>query len=187
MTGQSNRPADEAFRRFLRRTWREDVAPLLKDRQAARRKKSARVTGRVAGTAGLAVDSLFHLKGRPFTRFMTTMGGSVGAMLPDVWDWNWFQAAGAAVRRLTEKKVRRAAAELPEADALTLFGLTPASSAEDLKTAWREVSKRWHPDKAPNDEARGEYQLRFVAYGAAHERLCDAFEAGRLPASEDNR
>jgi len=172
---------DEAFRRFLRRTWRNDVAPLLKDHQASRRKKGARLGGRVAGATGLAVDSLFHLKGRPFTRFMTTMGASFGAMLPDVWDWKWFRVAGKAARRLTEKCVRMAAAELPEADALELFGLTEAASEDDLKSAWREISKRWHPDKAPDDETRSEHHLRFVAYQAAHDRLRAAYESKRLP------
>jgi hypothetical protein len=173
--------ADEAFRRFLRRTWRDDVAPLLKGHQASRRKKTARVGGRVAGATGLAVDSLFHLKGRPFSRFMTTMGVSVGAMLPDVWDWKWFRAAGKAVRRLTEKRVKQAVAALPEADALELFGLTASATEDDLKIAWREISKRWHPDKASGDESRSEYHLRFVAYQSAHERLRAAYESQRLP------
>lgn len=177
----ASNPQERAFRAFLRRVWKHDVAPLLADRQRERRKRSARVGGQIAGATGLAVDALLHLKGRPFTRFMTTMGASVGAMLPDAWDWQWFRAAGAGARRLTQQRVTRAAAELPEAGALALFGLAPSASAAELKTAWREVSKRWHPDRAPDAASRSEYHLRFVAYQAAYERLRAAYDAGRLP------
>ena len=43
----------EAFRRFLRRVWQEDVGPLLRDQRAVQRKKSARVAGTAAAGAGL--------------------------------------------------------------------------------------------------------------------------------------
>lgn len=179
--GDAAKHRDEAFRRFLRRVWREDVGPLLRDKHAGRRRKSARVTGKIAAVTGLAVDSLFHLRGKPFTRFMTVMGSSLGAMLPDVWDWKWFRSADEQTRRAATERFQAAAANLPEADALELFDLPPTASFDALKESWRTISKRWHPDKAPDEQRRVEYHLRFVAYQAAYERLCAAYRENRLP------
>lgn len=174
---------NEAFRRFLRQVWKTDVAPLLRDHRAAQRAKTARVTGKMAAATGLLVDGLLRLKGRPFARFMTVVGSSLGALLPDVWDWRWLrEAADADEQEVVKEQVRRAAAELPEADALALFGLRPSATADELKHAWRQVLQRWHPDKAPTEKRRREHHVRFLAYKAAYERLCAAYDAGRLPA-----
>ena len=179
-------PNDAALAAFLRRVWKQDVEPLLNDRRAAQRRKTARTGGKIAATGGLLLDSLLGLRGRPFTRAMTVMGSSLGAMLPDVWDWRWLRStATQKQRRVVAEQVKRRAAELPEADALRLFGLTPQAAHEDLKQAWRTVSRRWHPDKAPDESARAEYHVRFVTYQTAYERLCSAYEEGRLP--QDNR
>ncbi len=182
------RADDEAFRRFLRRIWRDDVGPLLRDQRAAERRKTARVTGKTAATAGLFLDSVFGLKGKPFTRFMTVVGASFGAMLPDIWDWEWFrESAAPAEREVIEDHVARQAAALPEADALALFGLPPQATREDLKQAWHETAFRWHPDKAPDPARRPEYQVHFVAYQAAYQRLCCAYDEGRLPMPEGQK
>lgn len=177
----ARRDDNEAFRRFLRRVWREDVAPLLKDRRAQQRKKAARVGGKAAAAAGLLVDGVFGLKGKPFTRFMTVMGTSLGALLPDAWDWQWLRAADEQERAVVDEQVQRRAAKLPEADALELFDLAPTASRDELKTAWRVILQRWHPDKAPDDAARREHHVRFLAYKTAYERLTAAYEAGTLP------
>jgi hypothetical protein len=171
-----------AFHRFLRRVWRQDVAPLLRDHRAAERQKSARVAGKAAAGAGLVLDGLFRLPGKPFTRFMTVVGSSLGAMLPDVWDWQWLQeSAGEDERQVAAAAVQREAARLPEAEALELFGLPATATRDELKRTWREILQRWHPDKAGSDAARGEYHIRFLAYKEAYEVLCRAYEAGRLP------
>lgn len=179
-------PAENvAFRRFLRRVWQQDIAPLLHDRRAAQRRKSARVAGKMAAATGLLVDGVLGLKGKPFTRFMTVMGASLGALLPDVWDWEWLrERADAADREVVAEQVRARAAELPEADALALFDLPATASRAELKHAWRQILQRWHPDKAPDDQYRMEYQVRFLAYKTAYERLCAAYDAGRLPCVE---
>ncbi len=175
------RPADsEAFRRFLRRVWRDDVAPLLRDERAVQRRRAARVTGKTAAAAGLLLDGVFGLKGKPFARFMTVMGSSLGAMLPDVWDWKWFRESVPADQDRARAQVERRAAELPETEALELFGIPPTATRAELKRAWHDVAQRWHPDKAPAAD-RPEYHVRFVAYQAAYERLCRAYDAGRLP------
>jgi len=174
-------PGDEAFRRFLRRVWRSDVEPLLRGKYADQRRKAARLGGRVAATGGLVLDSIFRLRGRPFTRALSVVGSSFGAMLPDAWDWKWFRStADADDRKVATEQLQRRAAQLSEVEALALFGLTPSASYEQLKHAWRIASQRWHPDKAPA-EGRCEHQARFVTYQAAYERLRQAYEQGRLP------
>ncbi|MGD8450571.1 MAG: J domain-containing protein [Phycisphaerae bacterium] len=176
---------DEAFRRFLRRVWQDDITPLLRGRRAQQRAKSASVAGRIAATGGLVADTLLRLKGRPFTRFMTVFGTTVGAILPDAWDWQWVrEKAGPRERRVIAEQLRRRAGELALREALALFHLTPTASAEQLRHAWRETSLRWHPDKAPDALRRAEYHVRFVAYQAAYERLQAAYESGRLPQAE---
>lgn len=169
------------MRRFLRRVWRHDVAPLLGDKRRESRVKAARMGVKIAAAAGLLADGLFRLKGKPFTRAMTVMGASVGAMLPDVWDWKWFRSADEGQQKVVSEQVERRAAELSLEAALELFGLTRGASREDLKQTWRSVSQRCHPDKASSDTERAEFHLRFVTYNAAHERLCQAFDAGELP------
>ena len=55
----AQRPSDnEAFRRFLRRVWREDVTPLLRDRRADQRTKTARTAGKVAAATGTIVPAI---------------------------------------------------------------------------------------------------------------------------------
>ena len=178
-------PDSDAFRRFLRRVWKSDITPLLKGRRAAQRRKTARVAGKIAATTGLVADSLLRLKGKPFTRFMTVMGTTVGAILPDAWDWKWLrESANQRQRQVVSEQVERRAAELPLKEALALFHLTPAASHSQLKHAWREFSTRWHPDKAADQRRRVEYHVRFVACQAAYERLCQAYDEGELPKAE---
>jgi len=172
---------NQALRRFLRRVWREDVAPLLRGKRAAQRRKAARVSGKVAAATGLFVDGVFGLKGKPVTRFMTVVGSSFGAMLPDVWDWDWLRQSDKSERKVVGEQVRRRARKLPEADALELLGLPESATRDESKEAGRTVSQRWHPDKAPDQQHRAEYHVRFLAYRAAYERLVQAYDDGRLP------
>lgn len=173
---------NEAFRKFVRRVWQQDVAPLLSGERADQRRKSARVAGKAAAATGLFVDGVFGLKGKPFARFMTVVGSSFGAMLPDAWDWNWLRdRATGEQRAAVADNIRKRAAELAEDEALALFDLTPTASRTDLKQAWHDVARRWHPDRAPSAQAQPEYHLRFVAFQAAHQRLVEAYDAGHLP------
>jgi len=182
---KKTRRDEHAFRRFIRRVWRDDLAPLLRDRHAARRKTAARTGGRLAAAGGLLLDKALRLRGRPFTRAMTVVGASLGAMLPDVWDWRWLRrVATRADRKLVGERVRKSAAALDEDEALGLFGLNSAASRESLRAAHRAASKRWHPDLAADAESRAEHHVRFLAYQAAYERLERAHDEGRLPREE---
>ncbi len=175
---------DDPLRAFLQRVWREDVTPLLRGNRADQRAKSARATGKAAAAAGLFFDTLLKLRGRPFTRALTVLGSSVGAMLPDAWDWKWLRdTADDRTRAAVAEQMRRRAAELPDREALQLFGLRADATLDDLKTVWRAISRRWHPDHAPDEQTRAEHHLRFVTYRAAYERLRDAYDAGRLPSN----
>lgn len=172
----------EQLDRFVRRVWREDIAPLLRDRRAAQRRKSARIGGRAAASAGLLLDGMFGLRGKPFTRFMTVVGSSLAAMVPDVLDWKWLNdSADDADRDAADERVRSRVTRMGDEEALQLFGLSPQDSHDALKSAWRAAAQRWHPDKAPSSTATAEYRVRFIAYQSAYERLCAAYETGRLP------
>lgn len=174
-------PDSEAFRRFLRRVWQADVQPLLGDQRAAQRRYSARVGGRVAAAGGLFVDAFLGLRGRPFTRALTVLGARVGALLPDVWDWQIFRSATPEQRATIAARVEDRAATLEDREALELLGLTEQATPDDLRSAWHAASRRWHPDKAPDDAQRQEYHVRFLVYKGAYERLRAAYADGRLP------
>ena len=170
-----------ALQAFLRRIWREDVAPLLRDRRA-QRAAAARRGVQVGGAAGLALDGLLRLRGRPFTRMLTVLGGRFGALLPDTWDWGWLRArASAREQSVIEERVSLRARELADDEALRLLGVAQTASPAELKAAWRAHARRWHPDMAPDPAQRAEYRIRFITYQAAYERLRAACEAGRWP------
>lgn len=176
---------NEALRRFVRRVWVDDIHPLLRGRYAEQRQKSARAVGKLAAGTGLLADKLLRLRGKPFTRALTVLGSTAGALLPDVWDWEWLRKkASGQQQKVVAERLRHHAAQLPERGALALFGLSPTATREELKQAWRTVSQRWHPDKATTDASRAEHHIRFIAYQAAYERLTAAYESGRLPAKE---
>lgn len=172
----------EPLDNFVRRVWRDDIAPLLRDRRAAQRRKTARVGGRAAASAGLLLDGILGLRGKPFARFMTVIGASFGAMVPDVLDWSWLgQTADDSDRQAADDQLLRRAAELDDAEALNLFGLRNSDSFDALKSAWRAAAQRWHPDKARTPSESAEFRMRFVTYQATYDRLRRAFECGRLP------
>jgi hypothetical protein len=172
----------EAFRRFLQRTWQSDIAPLLRGRLAAQRRVAARTGGKAGAAAGMALDRLLGLRGKPFTRALTVFGGSTGALLPDVWDWSWLRSmASAADRAAVHEHISRQAGHLSVAEALALFDLPATATLAEVKSAWRTAALRWHPDRAHGTDEQAEYHLRFVTYQAAYERLVLAFESGGDP------
>lgn len=171
----------EALSRFIRRVWREDVAPLLRDEYARQRRAAARLAAKGAAAAGAVLDGMLRRRGAPLSRFLTVLGASLGALLPDVWRWSWLRSAPTAARRRVDECVQRRAGELSDREALELFDLPTSATREQLRRSWRAAAQRWHPDRAPDDRRRTEYQLRFVAYRAAYDRLVRSYDAGRLP------
>lgn len=175
---------DEAFRRFLRRCWQQDVVPLLRGERAGQRRKAAKIGAKVAATGGLLIDSLLRLRGRPVTRFLTVLGSSMGAMVPDVWDSRLLrQRLGPQQRKHIEQQLRQRAEALELAEALALTGLDASASREQMRARRRAVLARWHPDRARTDDERDGYRLRFVALQAAFERIEAAYASGLLPRS----
>lgn len=175
-------PNSDAFRRFVHRVWESDIVPLLRGERAAERRRAARVAGGIAAAGGLLADTVLRLKGRPFTRFMTVFGTSLGALLPDIWDWRWVrEQASQAQRRLISERLARRARQASLKEALELFGLSASTSREELQQVWRATAQRWHPDKTADEAQRREYQVRFTTYRAAYERLVQAHDEGALP------
>ena len=161
-----------ALREFLQRVWRQDVEPWLRDAQRAEQERSARRAGQAAATAGLALDALLRLRGRPFTRMLTVLGTSLGAIAPRTWSWRWLrQVARGPVRERVVAGVQRGAGGLSAEEARRVLGVADDADAEHVRQAWRRLSARWHPDRARDDATRAEHHVRFVAYHAAYDRL----------------
>ncbi len=174
--------SDREFQRFLAHVWKHDVAPLLKDARRRQRQRTASTTGKAGAAGGLLLDGVLGLKGRPFTRFLTVVGATLGAILPDVLDWKVVALLTDDEQRRIESATAQRAAALQFDAALALFGLTQDATSDDLKRAWREASLRWHPDRAGDDQAqRAEHHMRFVACSAAYDRLTQAYARGELP------
>ena len=177
-----SRQHEERLSRFVTRVWQSDIEPLLRGRLAKQRAATAKAGGAAAAAGGAVLDGIFKLRGKPFTRAFTVLGSTFGAILPDAWDWNWLQQhADEEQRRVIDEQVRKCVNNLPEQEALDLFDLPASAPLEELRHAWRALSLRWHPDKAPDAARRREYELRFVAYKSAYELLVSAYEQGHLP------
>ena len=70
-------------------------------------------------------------------------------------------------------------------DPYTVLGLSKTASAEEIRTAYRRLAKKHHPDLNPGDKTA---EAKFKEISAAHELLSDAdkrrrFDAGEIDAS----
>ena len=60
---------------------------------------------------------------------------------------------------------------------MTVFGLSKHCKIEELRSAYRQVAKLYHPDvalarlKDPSDETKSKVEDKFKEFGAASERL----------------
>lgn len=59
---------------------------------------------------------------------------------------------------------------LGEVDYYKILGVTKDANEKDLKSAYRQLSKKYHPDKNPNDESA---HHKFIELGEAYEVLSD--------------
>ncbi|MDX2200980.1 MAG: J domain-containing protein [Phycisphaerae bacterium] len=165
------KPRDQAFQQFLQRVWRDDVRPLLAASHPQTRAASARGVAKAGAAFGLLLDGALRLRGKPFTRALTTFGGQIGAMLPDAFDWRWFGTAPRESREQVAERLVHQASALELAEACALLGVSIDVGDDDLRRAWHEAAARWHPDRATNEQERDEFHLRFVALQAAYERI----------------
>ncbi len=65
---------------------------------------------------------------------------------------------------------------MPRRDYYNLLGVPRDASAEDLKRAWRNLARQWHPDKKPDDP---EADQRFKELNEAWRTLSDPERRGR--------
>ena len=65
--------------------------------------------------------------------------------------------------------LRRAFSSNPPQDHYSVLGLKPDASAKEIKSAFYELSKKYHPDTNPDDPAKAAEQFQKVA--AAYEAL----------------
>jgi DnaJ domain len=169
---ERERQSAEEFQRFLNRVWKGDVAPLLRGPRAGQRSTAARVLGAAAGLSGGVLDRLLGFRGRPFSRALCVLGSSVGAMLPDAWDWTWLrEKAGPRERERVSATLEREVDRVSLDEARSLLGLHRDASLDDLRKAWREACLTWHPDRAADERDRREFQLRFIVLKRAYDRL----------------
>jgi DnaJ domain len=64
-------------------------------------------------------------------------------------------------------------------DPHAVLGVAPGASADEITSSYRELAKRWHPDRAPGAAA----EARMVEINAAYELLrSEAWQARHAPA-----
>ncbi len=59
-------------------------------------------------------------------------------------------------------------------DPLDVLGVTPGAAPEEVTAAYRELAKRWHPDRAGADAPAAEAERRMAEINAAYEALREA-------------
>jgi hypothetical protein len=171
--------ADDSLQRFYRRLWQQRILPSLSHEQQDKQLHRTRQTARWASAGGRFIDSLLGLRGRPFTRALTSLG--VDLSLPKTWDWNWVSRQSDQTRQRIDSAAQAETARLENTQALALFGLDPSASLDDLRAAWHAAAHRWHPDRARTDEQRCQAHTRFITLQATYTHLCSQYKAGKLP------
>ena len=72
---------------------------------------------------------------------------------------------------------------LDTTQAYGVLGLAPGATPDEVKTAYRDLVKVWHPDRfADNDRLREKAQRQLQLYNEAYERLRDIPSATAAPA-----
>ena len=72
------------------------------------------------------------------------------------------------------------------AEAYRTLDLSPGASDADVKRAWRELTKVWHPDRFGHDpDLRRRAEEKAKALNEAFEAIRDAREGGAFPRGEE--
>ncbi len=61
------------------------------------------------------------------------------------------EAAAAKEKKREEKRNRHIATDTPEGEALEIMGLSAPITLDEIKAAYKELAKKWHPDVNQND------------------------------------
>jgi len=76
---------------------------------------------------------------------------------------------------------------MTEIEAFDILGLQPDASAAELKDAYRDLVKVWHPDRFPNDpKLRAKAQEKLKDVNEAYAVLNEHIRAGRGPSSQSS-
>lgn len=62
-------------------------------------------------------------------------------------------------------------AKMTRAQALKVFGLKSSADAEEVKSAYRKLALRWHPDRHQGEEAKRKATARFLQIQTAYDVL----------------
>lgn len=69
-------------------------------------------------------------------------------------------------------------------EARDLLGLALKASRKEIRSAYRRVARRWHPDRAPASE-EAEYRHRMQQVNIAYQRLLQFIEDYRFELTEE--
>lgn len=108
-----------------------------------------------------------------------------------------FEAASRAAQRAVQASPRsgraRQAAQKAEQllkrskeiDYYKVLGVSRSSTDREIKKAYHKLALAWHPDKAPSEEAREEFDTKFKEMNAAYEVLSDPEKKAKYDRGED--
>lgn len=66
-----------------------------------------------------------------------------------------------------------------------ILGVPRTANDRDIKKAYRKLALQWHPDKAPTEEEREAYEVKFKEVAQANEVLSDPDKRARYDAGEN--
>jgi len=87
-------------------------------------------------------------------------------------------AAKAKEKKREEKRNRKIATDTPEGEALEIMGLSAPITLPEIKTAYKQLAKRWHPDVNQNDpdaeEKLKDINMAYTVLRLAYQKFEDA-------------
>ena len=187
MADNTNFSADQPYTldELLIDLWQDTVRPLLLDKSNSSRAVKAGIGAIIGVVTGLAVDGIVKFVTGKEIKIGAALGamggGAAGWFTPELSEIDWSRVTGVLDPKEWEeikRRVQMRVLSLERRQQLDLLGLSPTSTWEEFQTAYREATKRWHPDRNPDDP---ESALRMVAILKAKEALEQAYQSGELP------